>query len=71
MVNFHHFANIKKAININERSFILKKKINLLSLFGLYGGTNLYLHTWLITKTWLSFLVDDCKENYEIEIIKK
>jgi len=31
----------------------------------------LYLHIWLIVKTWLNFLVDDLEENYKIEKIKR
>jgi hypothetical protein len=77
MVNFHHFVNIRKAININKiflnYIFILKNKI----YFKLYNPTmglktcsqnkkyliNVYLHIWVITKTWLNFLVNDLEED--------
>jgi len=29
--------------------------------------TNLYLHIWLLSKTWLYFLMDDFEKDYKIE----
>jgi len=59
-----------------EISEIYIYDINLQWVLGLvtkykYILINLYLHIWLILKTWRNFLVDDLEENYKIEKIKR
>ncbi len=38
---------------------------------NIYILTNLYLHIWFITKTWLNFLVHDFKKDYNFFLIFK
>jgi hypothetical protein len=68
VMNFHRFANIRKAININKRFFLVHflvlKSYNFTmdsKFLAKYKNilTNLYFHIWLIAKTWLILLMDD------------
>jgi len=84
MVNFQHFANIKKAINSNNFFFFKYIYINFLHFnfsndrilqWVLRFVANIYKylttivsHIWFMNKTLLKFIVDDLEGDYKIEI---
>jgi hypothetical protein len=58
-----HFDNFKNDIILQW----------VLGLVGKYKNNlaNLYLHIWLIAKTWQNFLMADLEEDYKIEKMKR
>jgi len=82
-VNFYHFANIRKAININKRFlknfytfFFLPNGIILQWVLGLVAKIKKYLNKFVLpymayNQTWLNFFMDDHEKDYKIEKIKR